>query len=189
MTKHISHTCARRSCRPARYLSSSTDSHTSKRCLATALRVSSSITTGHYARGSKASGFQKQYHEGSTTSSQVETPLVYSCCSTCSSKKYLYFSWNVCFTFVGDPSSSFGSWLKFRSRSTRRSIHMNEPKVKLNKGRTIGIICQVESCCKATYGSCFYTPPSLLGTLQNFKPRYSTVSLGWIQEYLDNTFA
>ena len=32
-------TCGRRSCRPARYLSSSTHSHTSKRCLATALRV------------------------------------------------------------------------------------------------------------------------------------------------------
>ena len=47
MTKHISHTCARRSCRPARYLSSSTHSHTSERFLATALRVSSSITTGH----------------------------------------------------------------------------------------------------------------------------------------------
>ena len=48
MTKHTSHTCGRRSCRPARYLSSSTHSHTSKRCLAIALRVSSSITTGHY---------------------------------------------------------------------------------------------------------------------------------------------
>ena len=48
MTKHISHTCGRRSCRPARYLSSSNHSHISERCLATALRVSSSITTGHY---------------------------------------------------------------------------------------------------------------------------------------------
>ena len=49
MTKHISHTCGRRSCRPARYLSSSTHSQISKRCVATALRwVSSSITTGHY---------------------------------------------------------------------------------------------------------------------------------------------
>ena len=48
MTKHISHTCGRRSCRPARYLSSSTHSHISKRCLATA-QVSSSITTRHYA--------------------------------------------------------------------------------------------------------------------------------------------
>ena len=47
-TEHISHTCGWRSCRPARYSSSSTHSHTSKRCLATALRVSSSITTGHY---------------------------------------------------------------------------------------------------------------------------------------------
>ena len=48
MSKHISHTCGRRSCRPARYLSSSTHSHISERCLATALRVSSSITSGHY---------------------------------------------------------------------------------------------------------------------------------------------
>ena len=50
MTKHISHTYRydRRSCRPARYLSSSTHSHISERCLATALRVCPSITTGHY---------------------------------------------------------------------------------------------------------------------------------------------
>ena len=48
MIEHISHTCGRRSCRPARYLSSSTNSQISKRCLATALRASSSITTGHY---------------------------------------------------------------------------------------------------------------------------------------------
>ena len=47
-TKHISHSCGRRSCRPGRYLSSSTHSHISEQCLATALRVSSSITTGHY---------------------------------------------------------------------------------------------------------------------------------------------
>ena len=45
-------------------------------------------------RGSKASGFRKHCHEGSTTSSHVVTPLVYGCCSTCSSKLYLYFSWN-----------------------------------------------------------------------------------------------
>ena len=37
-----------RSCRPARCLSSSTHGHISERCLATALRASSSITTGHY---------------------------------------------------------------------------------------------------------------------------------------------
>ena len=79
MTKHMSHTCGRRSCRPARYLSSSTNSQISKRCLATALRVSSWITTGHYVidrRGSKASGFRRQCHEGSTTSSHLMTPLV-----------------------------------------------------------------------------------------------------------------
>ena len=48
MTNYISHTCGRRSCRPARYLPISTHSHISWRCLATAIRVSSSITTGHY---------------------------------------------------------------------------------------------------------------------------------------------
>ena len=90
MTNHISHTCGRSS-RPARYSSSSTHSHTSKRWL----------TTAHFRalrtkqrRGSKASGFRKQCHEGSTTSSHVVTPLVYSCCSTYSSKLYLYSSWN-----------------------------------------------------------------------------------------------
>ena len=46
---HFTHqvACGRRSWRPARYLSSSSHSHISKRCLAAALRVSSSITTGH----------------------------------------------------------------------------------------------------------------------------------------------
>ena len=48
MTKHISRICGRRSCRPTRYLSSSTHNHTSKRCLVTALRMSSSTTNGHY---------------------------------------------------------------------------------------------------------------------------------------------
>ena len=53
MTKHISHTCGRRSCWPVRYLSSSTHSHSSERYLATALWVSSSITTGHYVLNKK----------------------------------------------------------------------------------------------------------------------------------------
>ena len=94
---------------------------------------SSSVFLNHYRtlptkqrRGSKASGFRKQCHEGSTTSSHVMTPLVSCCSSTCSSKLYLYFSWNDCFAFVGDPSHSLV--LDWRSRSTRRSIHMNEPK-------------------------------------------------------------
>ena len=43
MTKHISHTCGARSCGPrdtyTENLSSSTHSHISERCLATALRV------------------------------------------------------------------------------------------------------------------------------------------------------
>ena len=60
-------------------------------------------------------------------SSHVVTPLVYSCSSTCSSKLYLYFSWEAYFAFVGDPSYSLVlDWR--RSRSTHRSIHMNEPK-------------------------------------------------------------
>ena len=86
--------CVRRSCRPARYLSSSTHSHISKRCLASALRVS----LNHYwtlstkqRRGSKAFGLRKQCHEGSTRSSHVMTPLVHSCSSTCSSNLYIYF--------------------------------------------------------------------------------------------------
>ena len=76
-------------------------------------------------RGSKASGFRKQCHEGNTTSSHDTAGIVYS--STCSSKLYLYFSWNAYFVFVGDPSYSLVlDWR--RSKSTRRSIHMNEPK-------------------------------------------------------------
>ena len=80
MTKNISHTCARRSCRPARYLSSSTDSHTSKRCLATALRVSSSITTGHYVLNKdvdpKRLGSENNAMKENATSSHLMTPLV-----------------------------------------------------------------------------------------------------------------
>ena len=74
--------CGRRSFSPARYLSSSTHSHTSKRCLANS---SSSVFINHYRalctkrrRGSKASGFRKQCHDGSTTSVHVMTPLLYS---------------------------------------------------------------------------------------------------------------
>ena len=79
MTKHISHTCGRRSCRPARYLSSSTHSHTSKRCLATA-RVSSSITTGYYVLNKdvdpKRLGSGNNAMKNNTTSSDLMTPLV-----------------------------------------------------------------------------------------------------------------
>ena len=55
-------------------MSSSTHTQISKRCLATTLRVSSTIATGDYVlnkerRGAKATGFRKQCHEGNTTSS------------------------------------------------------------------------------------------------------------------------
>ena len=93
MTKHISHTCGR-SCRPVRYLSSSTHIHVSKRCLATA-RVSiityRTLRTKQ-RRGFKVSGFWTHCHEGNTTSSHLMTPLLYSSCSTCSSK--------LCFVFT-----------------------------------------------------------------------------------------
>ena len=100
MTRHISHTCGRRSFRPVRYLSSSTHSY-QVYFQAVSCNSASSVFLNHYRtlrtkqrRGSKVSGFRKQCHEGSTTSSHVVTPLVYSCCSTCRSKLYLYFSWN-----------------------------------------------------------------------------------------------
>ena len=187
MTKHISHTCGRRSCRPARYLSSSTHSHISKRCLATA-QVSSSITTRHYALnkdGSKASGFRKQCHEGSTTSSQVVTPLVYSGCSTCSSKLNLYFSWNAYVAFVGDPSYSLVlDWR--RSRSPRRSIHMNEPKYSWTRDERSGLFVKFNRAAKLRTDLLFVH----LVCKGHFRisnvPPYSTVSLDWIEEYPDN---
>ena len=65
------------------------------RCLATALRV----FLNHYRtlrtkqrRGFKVSGFWTHCHEGNTTSSHLMTPLLYSSCSTCSSK--------LCFVFT-----------------------------------------------------------------------------------------
>ena len=160
MTKHVPHTCGRSS-RPARYLSSSTHSQISKRCLATA----SSVFLNHcrtlrteQRRGSKASGFRKQCHEGSTTSSHVVTPLVYSCCSTCSSKLHLYISWNAYFAFFVNLSYSLIiDWR--RNRSTRRSIHMNEPKYSWTMEERSGIICQVAA--KLRTGLAFCTPPSL----------------------------
>ena len=80
MAKHMSHTCGRRSCRPARYLSSSTHSHISERCLATALWVSSSITTGYYVLNKdvdpKRLGSGNNAMKNNTTSSDLMTPLV-----------------------------------------------------------------------------------------------------------------
>ena len=77
MTKHISHTCGRRSCRPARYLSSSAHSQISKRCLATALRVSSSITTRHHVLNKDVDPKRpgSENNKGNTTSSHLMTPL------------------------------------------------------------------------------------------------------------------
>ena len=130
MTKHISHTCGRRSCWPARYLSSSTHSHISEQCLATALRVSSSITTGQYVLNKDVDPKRLGSENNAMTEAQqahTNWHRWYRCSSTCSSKVYLYFWWNVYFAFVGDPSYSLVlDWR--RSRSTRRSIHMNKPK-------------------------------------------------------------
>ena len=128
--KHISHICGRRSCRPVRYLSSSTHSHLSEQSLAKALRLSSSITTGHYVLNKDVDPKRL----GSENNAMKEAQQAHTkwhrwcrCSSTCSSKLYLCFSWNACFAFVGDPSYSLVlDWR--RSKSTRRSIHMNEPK-------------------------------------------------------------
>ena len=74
--KHISRICGRRSCRPARYLSSSTQPY----FRAVSCNSSSTVFLNHYRtlrtkqrRGSKAYGFRKQCHEGSTTSSREMT--------------------------------------------------------------------------------------------------------------------
>ena len=110
MTKHISHTCGRSSCRSARYWSSNTHSHTtSKRCLATALRVSSSVTTtGHYVlnkdvdpqRLSSENNAMKEAQQGHTSWHR------WYCRSSTFSSKLCFFSWTAYFAFVGDPSYS-----------------------------------------------------------------------------------
>ena len=94
MTKHISHTCGRRSCRPARYLSSSTHSHIFERCLATVLRVSSSITTGHYVLNKdvdhKRLGSENNNMKGAQQA-RTKWHRWYRCSSTyCSSKLYIF---------------------------------------------------------------------------------------------------
>ena len=66
------------------------------------------------------------------TRSDAAGMLVYSCCSTCSSKLYLCFSWNAYILRLSEirPIPWFLTE-DSRSRSTSRSIHMNEPnKVK-----------------------------------------------------------
>ena len=79
MTKHISHTCGRRSCRPARFVKQYWQPY----FRAVSCNNSSSVFLDHYQtlrtkqrRGSKASGFWKQCHEGSTPSSHEMTPLI-----------------------------------------------------------------------------------------------------------------
>ena len=97
MTKHISLTCGRRSCRLPQFVKQ----HSQPYFQALSCNSSSSVFLNHDRTihtnqrcGSKASWFRKHCHEGSTTGSHVVTPLVYGCCSTCSRKLYLHFSWN-----------------------------------------------------------------------------------------------
>ena len=97
MTKHISHLWQKNL--QARAIFVKQYSHPYFQ--AVSCNSSSSVFLNHWRtwrtkqrRGSKASGFREQCQERSTTSSHVVTPLVYCCCSTCSSKLYLYSSWN-----------------------------------------------------------------------------------------------
>ena len=89
----IPHTCGRRSSKPARYVSSSTDSQISKRCLATALRVSSSTTTGHYVLnkdvGPKRLGSENNAMK-ETQQAHTEWHRWYCWSSTCSSKLFFF---------------------------------------------------------------------------------------------------
>ena len=78
MTQHISHTRGGRSYRPARYLSGRTHSQVSKRCIATGLRVSSSISSGHcvLSKDVNPKRLGSENNEGNTTGSHLMTPLV-----------------------------------------------------------------------------------------------------------------
>ena len=108
---------------------------------------SSSVFLNHYRtlrtkqrRGSKASGFRKQCHEGSTTSSHVVTPLVYSCGSTCSSKLCVHFSWNAHILRLSEIRLKIDwtpvrwlAWLRYSSKilseyyCTRSTWHSGKP--------------------------------------------------------------
>ena len=129
MTKHISPPVVEE-VRCPRDIVKHTHSHTSERCLATALRVSASITTGQYVLNKDVDPKRLGSENNAMKEAQqarTKWHRWYRCSSTCSSKLQLYFSWNAHFAFVGDPSYSLViDWR--RSRSTRRSIHMNEPR-------------------------------------------------------------
>ena len=182
VTNHISHTCGRRSCRPARYLSkSSTHSHSSERCVAHVFLNHYRILRTTQIRGSKATGFPKLGHEGSTTSSHAMTPLVYSFSSTYSNKLYLYFSWNAHFTIVGDPSYSLVlDWR--RRRSTRRYIRMNVPKSSWTRDERSGILVKFICDAKLRTYLAFCTPPSLYTGIHYEEPNCGTPQHQWVQK-------
>ena len=96
--------------------------------------TSSSVFLNHYRtlrtkqrRGSKASGFRKQYHEGSTTSSHVMTPLVKCCSSTCSASCISVFSMKRLFCVYETPI--FRNWYEAdqNRRRSARTDDMNAP--------------------------------------------------------------
>ena len=90
----FSQTCGRRSWRPARYLSSSTHSHISKRRLATALRLFSSNTTGHYVLNKDVDPKRlgsENYATKEAQQARTKWHRWHGCSSTCSSKLYLFF--------------------------------------------------------------------------------------------------
>ena len=75
----------------------------------------------------KASGFRKQYHEGSTTSSHVMTPLVKCCSSTCSASCISVFSMKRLFCVYETPI--FRNWYEAdqNRRRSARTDDMNAP--------------------------------------------------------------
>ena len=97
--------------------------------------------------------------DGIARSSHLKTPLVYWCSSTSSSKLYLIFAWNAFFPFVGDPSYSFVSDWR-RSRSTCRSIHMNDPIYSGTRDERSGILVKFNFAAKLRTDLVFCTPPS-----------------------------
>ena len=191
MTKHISHTCGK-SCRPARYWSSSTHSHTSKRCLATALRGSYSITTGHYVRNKDMDPKRLGSENIAIKEAQAHTywhRWYIVVCSTCSSKLYNYFSWNAYILRLSEIRPIPWFLTEEVEVLVNPSIWLNLNKVEPGTNdreylsSLIGLRIYVRILvfvrhlvCKGHF------------RISNVPP-YSTLSLGWMQEYPDDTFA
>ena len=97
MTKLISHTCGKISCRPVWYLASITNSRIPKLFLATtALWVSSSITSGQYVLNKngdrKRLGSENNGMEGNTSSSHIQWHRWYKKFKTSGVSRMLLFS-------------------------------------------------------------------------------------------------